>query len=76
MGLWNGLDPKYASELADAGIEEMRVLVVGELDGGIPEAEGQSEVSATPTSYKFRDYSHKRKRLRVGTRRICVCFVG
>jgi hypothetical protein len=41
MGLRKGLDPQDASELAD-NIAEMRSLLVGELDGGIPEPTEQS----------------------------------
>jgi hypothetical protein len=55
MGLRKGLDPKDASELAD-GIAEMRALLVGELDTGIPEPEGQpGAASATPTSQKYQE---------------------
>jgi hypothetical protein len=53
MGLRQGLDPKEASELAD-GIAEMRSLLVGELDTGIPEPTS-SEASATPTSQSYQE---------------------
>jgi hypothetical protein len=53
MGLRQGLDPNEASELAD-GIAEMRSLLVGELDTGIPERTS-SEASATPTSQSYQE---------------------
>jgi hypothetical protein len=53
MGLRQGLDPNEASELAD-GIAEMRSLLVGELDTGIPEPTA-SEASTSPTSQSYQE---------------------